>query len=144
MLRFSSMAKTIPPAASRRPRLARQLLVAAFLFGLALPASGQNYPRTRLETVTPPGGKAGTTVEVVIGGDDLEDVKGLYFSDARLKAELVPPPTPDPRSRTRRRPRSSSRSPSPATCPWAFTTRGPSVSGASAIRAPLLWATSTK
>lgn len=36
-------------------------------------------------------------MEVVLAGDELEDVKTLYFSDARLKAELVPPPPPDPK-----------------------------------------------
>jgi hypothetical protein len=74
------------------------LLCGALLyFAGLLPAQAQSYPRARLETVTPPGGKVGTTVEVVLTGADLDEVNSLYFSDARFKAEKVQPPPPDPK-----------------------------------------------
>jgi hypothetical protein len=74
-------------------------LLGAALFLGGLPAQAQNYPRLKLETVTPPGGKLGSTFEVVLNGEYLDDVKSLYFSDARIKAELVPPPAPDPKAK---------------------------------------------
>jgi hypothetical protein len=50
--------------------------------------------------VTPPGGKAGTTVEVTLTGLDLESPQALLFSNPTIKAELIvppPPPPPDPK-----------------------------------------------
>jgi hypothetical protein len=91
-----------PLPSSSRPRIRTLhavcwLLGAALYFGGQLPLQAQSYPHARLDTVTPPGGKIGTTVEVVLSGADLEDITALYFSDGRLKAELVPPPPPDPK-----------------------------------------------
>jgi hypothetical protein len=48
----------------------------------------------------PPGGKAGTTVEVTFTGQNLEDPERLLFSHPGIKAEPVappPPPTADPK-----------------------------------------------
>jgi hypothetical protein len=62
------------------------------LAGLA-PVQAQ-YPSPRLTTVNPPGGKAGTTVEVTLGGADLDEVKTLTFGHPGIKAEYIPPPPP--------------------------------------------------
>jgi hypothetical protein len=64
-------------------------------FGLPV-ARGQqpSYPIPRLYTVTPPGGKIGSTVEITVGGADLEEVAALYFSNPGLKADRVPDPDP--------------------------------------------------
>jgi hypothetical protein len=45
------------------------------------------------------GGKAGTTFELVLTGQDAEEPEGLAFSQAAIKAELLPdaPPPPDPK-----------------------------------------------
>ncbi len=57
-------------------------------------SSAQTFMRARLDAITPAGAKAGTSVEIVLRGDDLDEVKQLYFSDSRIKAEFVPPPEP--------------------------------------------------
>ena len=59
----------------------------------------QTYPRTLLERVSPPGGQVGTTVEVTLTGNYLDDITGLYVSDKRLKAEKVPDPKVDPKKK---------------------------------------------
>ncbi len=63
-----------------------------------LPGSGLPHPR--LSTITPAGGKAGTVVEVTVGGTDLEEPQALLFSHPAIKAEPIappPPPPPDPK-----------------------------------------------
>lgn len=66
-------------------------LAAILLLGCASLASAQSVglPTPRLLTTTPMGGKAGTTVEVAISGEYLEDVEGLTFSDPRITAKPV-------------------------------------------------------
>jgi hypothetical protein len=64
------------------------------LAGAQQPQAGSNLPNPRLFTVMPPGGKAGTTVEVTFTGTDLEDPQGLVFSHPGIKAEPVVPPEP--------------------------------------------------
>ena len=59
------------------------------LFGPA-PAPSQGFPEPQLATLQPPGGQAGTTVEVTVGGTDLDDVTGLLVSLPGLKAERLP------------------------------------------------------
>src|SRR5262249_19274425 len=61
--------------------------------------------------LTPPGGKAGSTIEVTISGADVEEPLGLLFSHPGLKAELVVPteppmpmPMPMPEATKKRRP----------------------------------------
>jgi hypothetical protein len=46
-------------------------------------------PHPRLLIVTPPGGKAGSTVEVTLTGQELDAPEGLMFSTPGIKAELV-------------------------------------------------------
>jgi hypothetical protein len=64
------------------------------------PASAQPpeniLPSPRLFVLTPPGAKAGTTVEVVFSGLDLEAPQGMLFSHPGIKAELIKPPAPPP------------------------------------------------
>lgn len=61
----------------------------------------QQYPTPMLSRVAPCGGKAGTTVEVTLFGNHLEEVKSLQFSQAGFKATLIPPPPPkDPKKPT--------------------------------------------
>lgn len=46
-------------------------------------------PVPRLLTVTPPGGKVGTTFEVTLSGADVEEAQALRFSQPGIKAELI-------------------------------------------------------
>lgn len=63
------------------------LIVAA----LEIPANGQSpRPSPKLHRVHPPGGRAGSSVEVSIGGIDLNGADGLWFSTP----EIVATPTP--------------------------------------------------
>src|SRR5262245_60296267 len=87
-----------------RPACTFALLAAAL--ALASPAHGQQrnpsgLPAPRLWQVNPPGGKAGTTVEVVLAGRNLDDPTKLVFSHPGLKAEFVaaPEPKPDPKDK---------------------------------------------
>src|SRR5262245_1988218 len=77
------------------------LLAAALLAGAARaqmpPPPSSGLPTPMLFTVSPPGGKAGTTVDVTVTGPSLEEATQLLFSHPGLKAELVPPPPPDPK-----------------------------------------------
>ncbi len=52
-------------------------------------------PETDLLTVSPAIAKAGTTVEVNLTGTNLEEIRGLYFSDQRIKAEAAMYPADD-------------------------------------------------
>jgi hypothetical protein len=60
------------------------------------PPLSSGLPTPQLLTVTPPGGKAGTTVEVTFTGVNLEEPEELLFSQAGIKAEAVQPPAPPP------------------------------------------------
>ncbi len=69
------------------------------LLGLGLPAAQAQQPTLpfpRLFTVTPPGGKIGTAVEITIGGADLEEANALYFNHPGFKVERVPEPAKPP------------------------------------------------
>ncbi|MBM4058565.1 MAG: serine protease, partial [Planctomycetes bacterium] len=62
----------------------------SFLTALAAaPAAAQSVclPLPRLLTIVPPGGQAGTTVDVTIGGEGLEEVERLVFSSPGIGAE---------------------------------------------------------
>jgi hypothetical protein len=82
--------RTLPPAG----RLGRPAVLTALALALAAvpaaaqqPGTGQGGPH--LLRVQPPGGRAGTTVEITVVGRDLAQVRGLYFSQPGLRAELV-------------------------------------------------------
>ena len=56
---------------------------------------GPGLPIPRLHFVTPNGGKAGTTFEMALSGEDLDTAEGLLFDAPGIAAELVSaPPTP--------------------------------------------------
>jgi hypothetical protein len=70
----------------------------------AQPRLGNLLPAPRLLAVSPPGGKAGTVVEVTFTGTDLDVPQALVFSHPDIKAEAVQPPAkvdpkvkPDPK-----------------------------------------------
>jgi hypothetical protein len=59
--------------------------------------NGNQLPNPRLTTITPNGGKSGSTFEVTFAGTDLEEPDGLIFSHAGIKAvPVVPPPPAEP------------------------------------------------
>jgi hypothetical protein len=83
----------------RRPAAGLALL-AGLLFAAAAQAQVQNgnqLPSPRLSAVTPPGAKAGTTIEVGFAGTDLDHPDGLVFSHPAIKAEPIIPPLPKPK-----------------------------------------------
>ena len=86
----------LPPRARRGAlALAAALLAAGPAAAQPVPDSG--LPAPHLLTLTPPGGKAGTTVEVAFAGTDLDEPEMLQFSHPGIKAEpVLPPPAPPP------------------------------------------------
>ncbi|HEV3079377.1 MAG TPA: PPC domain-containing protein [Gemmataceae bacterium] len=65
-----------------------------------VPSSG--LPAPRLFSLSPCGGKAGSSLEVTFTGQDIEAPEGLLFSQPGIKAEPIqpatpPPPPPDPK-----------------------------------------------
>lgn len=72
------------------------LLLGAFVGApaAAQPQQAPPLPAPRLFTVSPPGAKAGTTVELALTGADLVEPKGLLFSQPGIKAELLEAPPP--------------------------------------------------
>lgn len=70
----------------------------AFLVPALAPAqqrSPSGLPAPRLYQMSPAGAKVGSTVEVVVAGRHLEEPEKLVFSNAAIKAELVPAPVPE-------------------------------------------------
>ena len=65
----------------------------AFLLGLCLAASASAQqvclPAPRLLTLMPMGGQAGTTVEVSLTGENIEEVSQLQFSSSKITAKPV-------------------------------------------------------
>lgn len=78
-------------------RLLLSLLVIGSLGHEAAAQTPNQWPNPRLASVFPPGGKAGTTVEVSVQGTDIEQPESLWFSHPGLKASLVAEPTVDPK-----------------------------------------------
>lgn len=75
-------------AMNARP-LARTATALAVAAALTAQAAGQTVglPTPRLLTVTPMGGKVGTTFEVTVGGEHLDDAGDLLFSTPRVTAK---------------------------------------------------------
>jgi hypothetical protein len=74
------------------------VLVGALLLAGPAPAQrppmpGENQPQ--LYIVMPSGGKVGSTVEVTVTGQELDEPQGLLFSQPGFKAELVTAPSSD-------------------------------------------------
>jgi hypothetical protein len=86
----------------RHLRRAAGLVLLAAMFELTNPDSvwsqqppGPGLPAPRLSYLSPNGGKAGTTFEMALSGEDLDTAEGLAFSVPGMNAELVSsPPTP--------------------------------------------------
>src|SRR5437899_2898802 len=82
-------------------RCAAQLLLAGLLVSIAQgqPQLGNQLPNPRLGSITPCGGKSGTTFEMTFLGSDLDLPQALIFSHPGIKAVpfVPPPPTPDPK-----------------------------------------------
>src|SRR4051794_35817073 len=53
-------------------------------------------PSPRLLVVIPSGGRAGTTVEVTLTGQDLDNPQGLLFSHSGIRAERIEEARPEP------------------------------------------------
>ncbi len=69
--------------------------------GRAQPGLDSALPVPRLYTLTPPGAKAGTFVEVGFTGVDLDEPEQMIFTHPGIKAvpvEPPPPPPPDPKN----------------------------------------------
>src|SRR5882762_3149980 len=60
------------------------LVMLAVTLGCQAPLA--QLPAARISTIFPPGGKAGTTVEVSLSGADLDDANQLLFSDTNIVA----------------------------------------------------------
>ncbi len=84
----------------KRMSLFQGLLLLAGVVLAALPVQGQvpdsATPAPFLATITPCGGKRGTTVEVTFAGSDLEEPKALLFDHPGLVATPVVVPAPPP------------------------------------------------
>jgi hypothetical protein len=52
----------------------------------------QSFPVPRLATLTPSGGRVGTTVEMTLSGSDLDEITALHFSHPGLTATRLDPP----------------------------------------------------
>jgi len=75
-----------PRAGSRAFAIAATV---AFLLATAIAATtfAAELPVIRLDSVFPPGGKAGTEVEATVAGADLDEAKALHFSHPGITAE---------------------------------------------------------
>jgi hypothetical protein len=65
------------------------LLACLALFGVAPHADAQKDPSPRLNNVFPMGGKAGSTIELKVVGQDLASIEGLYFSFPGVTTEVL-------------------------------------------------------
>lgn len=94
-----------------RARMAISAVVLVILMGVLTsgPAvsqqkqQGSALPVPRIFIVTPSGGKAGSTLEVTVAGQDIDDPEELLFSQAGIRAEPIaaepePPAPPMPAS----------------------------------------------
>jgi hypothetical protein len=89
-LTFASNQSKAHPIASIRAKLRSAFLALAACCALcALPVAAQ-LPASRLTTLFPPGARAGTTNEVAVSGESLDDPTGLVFSDPRIVAQPKP------------------------------------------------------
>lgn len=81
--------------------IAAPLMSAIFALAFAphtFAQTANQWPSPRLASVFPPGGKAGSTVEVTVLGSDLEQPEALWFSHPGIKSTLPAAPAPDPKA----------------------------------------------
>src|SRR5687767_3118626 len=66
----------------------RQIAIRTVVMTFACVSSAvyAQLPTSQLTTIFPPGGKVGSTVEVRVGGTDLDDATQLQFSHPGIKA----------------------------------------------------------
>jgi len=69
--------------------------------------NGNLWPKPRVTTVFPPGGKIGSTVEVTVTGTEIEQHEALIFSHPGIKAVvwMPPPPKEDPKADPKKDPK---------------------------------------
>ncbi len=79
---------------ARSARALPRLLITVFVVG-SVSARAQ-LPIARLSAIFPPGGKAGSTVEVSLTGTDLDDANRLLFSQTNIVAQPKPGATDQP------------------------------------------------
>jgi len=82
--------------------MAQRFFPSVLLVTAAFFASAQaQLPTPTLHAIHPPGGQAGTTVEVRLRGENLDDLSALVFSEESIRAERVMLPAgpiwPEPR-----------------------------------------------
>lgn len=129
--------------------MSRFRLCAALVVIAAAPALAQQpqpgLPQPRLDTISPMGARAGTTVaEFTLAGADLDPVDRLLFSHPGIKAEVVPPPPepkPDPKKKNPPPPKKGAPAPTkfkvtvaPDVPPGNYDVRAINKDGASAPR----------
>src|SRR5688500_5500820 len=65
-----------------------RLLVACLLCTMVGSAALAELPLARSHSAFPPAAKQGSTVEVTLAGQDLDDLPALRFSDSRIVAKV--------------------------------------------------------
>ena len=76
--------------------LPRILGTAFLLLAATLATRAQQLPIPQLKNVFPCGARQGTSVEVEVGGTNLDETKKLYFSNPGITAELISDPAKPP------------------------------------------------
>jgi hypothetical protein len=71
-------------------------IVAVFVAVAGLTTYAQELPVPQLKSVFPCGAKQGTTIEVELAGNNLDETKKLYFSNPGITAELISDPAKPP------------------------------------------------
>jgi hypothetical protein len=70
-------------------KIVKALVAALAVFACLAPAArvSAELPLARLTAIFPPGGQAGSTIEVALTGQDLDDVNRLYFATSGISAK---------------------------------------------------------
>ena len=94
------MTPTCLPVRVRRFLLAGLLALTLVAVTRAQPGLDSALPAPRLYSLTPPGAKAGSVVEVGFTGVDLEEPEQMVFGHPGIKGEPIQPPAPavDPKN----------------------------------------------
>ncbi len=101
----SGLALSIPPNLPPEIPMKKQLFATGLVFALLILAASRleaQLPQPQLNSIYPPGGKAGDEVEVQITGKDLEEAQQLIFSHQGISAtpkmtepdDVLPEPRP--------------------------------------------------
>ncbi len=77
--------------------------------------NGNQWPRPRLNSLTPAGGKAGTTVEVAFAGTDTAEPEALWFNHPGIKGTPIVPPPPKVDPKKKVNPKAKKPAPPPVT-----------------------------